>query len=60
MIAFAVALFKSTGNQCMGCQAEWPIAGRTHRKFIAHPGTRGGHMETVVCTADRYVLRSDS
>ena len=35
-------------NQCMGCQAKWPVHHRWHEVVGGYP------HERVACTADRY------
>lgn len=35
-------------NQCMGCQARWPVHHRAHTVVGGYP------HERVACTADRY------
>lgn len=37
-------------NQCMGCQAGWPIRGGNHKVVGGYPG------ELVACTKERYTL----
>ncbi len=47
-------------NQCMGCQAGWPLKPRLVGSFFVHEVVGGYPHEIVACTKDRYATPIDT
>ncbi len=47
-------------NQCMGCQAGWPLIPGHFSTRPLHEVIGGYHWEVVGCTAERYLATSST